>query len=72
MIEYRLKEQGIDIVDTVLSNRKLDLSTVDKILCVNKDNEELGTNYKNMNKAVQRYKKAIREGETIATLVDED
>lgn len=72
MIEYRLKEQGIDIVDTVLTNRKLDLSIVDKILCANKDNEELGTNYKNMDKAVQRYKKALKEGETIATLVDED
>lgn len=72
MIKYRLREQGIDVVDTVLSNRKLTTKQVKEILTPNRNYEEQSSNYKNMDRAVQRFQQAIREGETIATLVDED
>ncbi|MGL5765008.1 MAG: DHH family phosphoesterase [Sarcina sp.] len=72
MIKYKVREQGIDIVDTVFTNRNITQQKAKEILSSTRDNEECASNYKNMDKAVERYQKAIRKGETIATLVDED
>lgn len=72
MIKYKLKNQGIDVIDTILSNRNLTTENIRKLLSPSKKYEEDASNYKNIDRAVQRYQQAIREGETIATLVDED
>lgn len=72
MIEYNLKEQGIDILDTVLTNRGLTISQIKDMLSPRKEFEEPSANYKDMDRAIERLALAIKQGEKIATLVDED
>lgn len=72
MIKYRLKEQGIDVVDTVLTNRRLTSQEVKEILDANNSSVESGLNYKNMDVAIDLLLDSISKNLKIATLVDND
>lgn len=72
MINYKLKEQGIDIVDTVLTNRGLTAEDVEVLLNPSKDSEESPLTFKNMSKAITKVIKAIAEGKLIVIPIDSD
>lgn len=72
MIKYRLKEQGIDIVDTVLTNRGLTEQQVKSILKPDSSVIESPYTLKNMDKAVKKVVQAIRENKSIVIPIDSD
>ena len=72
MIKYRLKEQGIDIVDTVLTNRGLTVQQVKSILKPDSSVIESPYALKNMDKAVKKVVQAIRENKSIVIPIDSD
>ena len=72
MIQYKLKRQGIDVIDTILTNRDLTIEAINEILQPKADNIESSLNYKNIDRARERYLLAIKNNENIATLVDVD
>lgn len=72
MIKYRLKEQGIDVVDTVLTNRGLTASQVEKILNPNDDVVEHPYLLKNMKMAVNKTMEAIKNNKKIVIPIDSD
>lgn len=73
MINYKLKEQGIDVVDTVLTNRGLTAQQVEAILNPNHlEVIESPMLLKNMDKAIEKVTQAIKEGKLIVIPVDSD
>lgn len=72
MIKFRLKEEGIDIIDTVLTNRGLDFKSVKSLLNPDMACIESPMLFTNMDKAVKYVLKAIEEGRLIAIPIDSD
>lgn len=72
MIKFRLKEEGIDIIDTVLTNRGLDFKSVKNILNPDMACIESPMLFTNMDKAVKYVLKAIEEGRLIVIPIDSD
>ena len=72
MIKYRLKEQGIDVVDTVLTNRGLTAQQVKNMLNPDPSVVESPLALKNMDKAVKKIIQAIAEGKLIVIPIDSD
>lgn len=72
MIRYRLKEQGIDVVDTVLTNRGLTSVQVSKILNPSMEIVESPYTLKNMQQAVDKLFITMRENKTIVIPIDSD
>lgn len=73
MFSYTLKEQGIDIVDTVLTNRGLTLESANLIINAT-FNDYVGGAYqlKNIDKAVKILNNAIKNRFKIGILIDSD
>lgn len=72
MIEYRLKEQGIDIVDTVLTNRGLTIESAEKLKNPVSSYIESPMLLKNMEKAVNKVVQAMKENKRIVIPIDSD
>ena len=74
MFKYNLKNQGIDVVDTVLSNRGLTFEDADKIINPNKYGYKLLNpfTFKNMLGAVEVLESSVNDNLKIGILVDSD
>ena len=74
MFKYNLKNQGIDVVDTVLSNRGLTFEDADKIINPNKYGYKLLNpfTFKNMLGAVEVLESSVNDKLKIGILIDSD
>lgn len=73
MIRYRLKEQGIDVVDTVLTNRGLTTTQINNILNPNEcEVVESPYSLTNMKKAIEMVITATKNEKRIAIPIDSD
>ena len=73
MFTYTLKNKGIDIVDTVLTNRGLTLEEAKSIISSNfEDNRLSACDLKNIDKAAEMFDNAIKRNVKIGILIDSD
>lgn len=72
MIKYVLKEQSIDVLDTVFKNRNLDIEQAKKIINSSLDNIESPFLLRNMEYSVEKIIKTMRENKLIVIPIDSD